>query len=747
MGGKVSRVMNKIMLGVALATSVPPTPRVMAQETSENQTQETQFMKYVELISRAVNAEKVDSKKLREAIDQVAKESRTGTSINYETGKIEVTANNVYRLCEKGYKLGADDEIKGEFLLGRLKTYPEDKKSQLEGEMHKVLTKGPNKIRLAAIEGANYMDTNQIAVDVLQLMFDKDTVIANSAMQKSLELKSTPNILLTVLELRGKSEERIKLYNIAIIYYLKNNDQIMGGKIVEGLENEKKEDVLTSVVKLIEETDMIYMQELRNMAISRVNDYPELMGSLYINSLFRSYNEGKPMNISGDLGLLTEKYKKAGNKAKGEINRMTGAWYAVDALSKQDEDSLATAADTMVSRIDNEDSPEARAGGVEGLAYICIAWSDTNKYNYLNILRSMVTNKNKDKDEVAEVRAAAAVGLGRNGYGDALNDLATTMGNTNEDRVVREGCARGIYELFLKNPGPFNVGGIEENAKNEVRSINEGKGSGVVLNYLLTILANMRHSTPENKGLLVKTNDGEIVKIDVVEKPTNSEVPDSFWGVTESDVTKSDKKEMQDGYEGWAKYMGNMARENLLTEEDAKKVMGGLDKIYTYAKEKKGEEKAKLYEALVGAYSAMSTNYQKNEGADKVAPYSAMSTNYQKNEGADKVAQMLEEMVNEENWPAVEKLLRILREDLVVTSDKKQMYGVAQNQSIINIASKIVEMPVPPSVKGEAIKILLKYKAPIRISLNIEPEWPWEQRYVVLVSPNVFWKGVEPLLA
>ncbi|MGC8899772.1 MAG: hypothetical protein ACP5KP_04645, partial [Candidatus Micrarchaeia archaeon] len=635
MGGKVSRVMNKIMLGVALATSVPPTPRVMAQETSENQTQETQFMKYVELISRAVNAEKVDSKKLREAIDQVAKESRTGTSINYETGKIEVTANDVYRLCEKGYKLGADDEIKGEFLLGMLKTYPEDKKSQLEGEMHKVFTKGFKEIRLAAIEGANYMDTNQIAVDVLQLMFDKDTVIANSAMQKSLELKSTPNILLTVLELRGKSEERIKLYNIAIIYYLKNNDQIMGGKIVEGLENEKKEDVLTSVVKLIEETDMIYMQELRNMAISRVNDYPELMGSLYINSLFRSYNEGKPMNISGDLGLLTKKYKKANDEAKGEINRMTGAWYAVDALPKQDKGSLATAAKEMVSRIDNENSPEARAGGVEGLAYICIAWSDTDKKNnYLNnILRRMVTNK----DEVAKVRAAAAVGLGRNGYGDALNDLATTMGNTNEDRVVREGCARGIYELFLKNPGPFNVGGIEENAKNEVGSIKNDKGSGVVLNYLLTILANMRHSTPENKGLLVKTNDGEIVKIDVVEKPTNSKVPDSFWG-----VTKSDKKEMQDGYEGWAKYMGDMARENLLTEEDAKKVMEGLDKIYTYAKEKKGEEKAKLYEALVGAYSAMSTNYQKNEGADKVA-------------------QMLEEMVNEENWPAVEKLLRILR--------------------------------------------------------------------------------------
>jgi len=714
MRGNIKRLMNNIMLGVALASSTVPDVKLRAKETSQEQAQETQFMKDTDLISKAAEGQNVDVEELKQAINRVSKESQAGTRMDYNEGKVKRVSDDAYALFSRGYEKGANDKIKGEFLKGMLMTYPEEKKKEVERKLHEILTESKSKdLVLAAIEGANHMDTDQIAVDVLQRMFDKDEEIVKNAMDKVLELKATPGVLLKVRERRGGDEDRIKIDNIAIIYELKYNDGRMGRALADALSKETSKNVLASDLRLIQETDMIFLPELRRMAIEKVDQYPEIMGSFYITSLFGSYREGK-LNIgdmSADLGDLTEKYEKANDKAKGEINRMIGAWYAVNAFLTQKEDLLARAANDMLGKINNEESVEARVGAVEGLAYICTAWNDSTKYEYLNkVLRGMV----KNEKEAPEVRAAAAIGLGRNGYGDALNDITTIM-ETSEDKVVREGCARGIYELFLRNLVVFNVGGIEENAQKEVERINTGKGSGVVLNYLFIILANMRHSTHENKGLmLVKNNDGDITGIEVVEKPKRSKVPEIFW-----DVIESDKKEMQDAYEGWARYMASMARENLLTEKEADQVISGLDKIYEYAKREKGEEKANLYEALVEAYSAMSTNYQKDDGGN--------------------VAKMLKEMIDEGNQPVCVRMLRVLREDLVSTADKSQVYGIGQKEEIARQASEIVDRKaLLPSLRGEAMMLLIKLKALITISLNIEPEWPWQTAYRARMTEKAY---------
>jgi HEAT repeat protein len=714
MRGNTRRVINKIMLGVALSISPVPDVKLRAEETSQEQAKETQFMKDIDLISKAAGGQDVNVEELKQAINRVSKESQAGTTMDYSKEKVKRVSDDAYTLFSKGYEKGANDKIKGEFLKGMLRTYPEEKKKEVERELDKILTQSKSKdLVLAAIEGANYMDTDQIAVDVLQRMFDKDEEIVKNAMDKVLELKATPNVLLKVRGGRGGDEDRIKIDNIAIIYELKYKDGRMGRALADALSKETSKNVLASDLRLIQETDMVFLPELRRMAIEKVVQYPEIMGSFYITSLFGSYREGKLniADISADLGALTEKYEKANDKAKGEINRMIGAWYAVNVFLTRKEDFLTTAANNMLGKINSERSVEARVGAVEGLAYICTAWNNSTKYEYLNkVLREMVTNEK----EAPEVRAAAAIGLGRNGYGDALNDIINTM-ETSEDKVVREGCARGIYELFLRNPVVFNVGGIEENAQNEVERIKTGKGSGVVLNYLFIILANMRHSTHENKGLmLVKNNDGDIIGIEVLQKPKRSKVPDIFW-----DVTESDKKEMQDAYEGWARYMASMARENLLTEREADTVISGLDKIYEYAKGKKGEEKANLYEALVGAYSAISTNYQKDDGG--------------------KVAKMLKEMIDEGNQPVCVRMLRVLREDLVSTADKNQVYGIGRKEEIARQASEIVDRKaLLPSLRGEAMMLLIKLKAPTTISLNIEPEWPWQPVYRVRITEKAY---------
>ncbi|GEM_PF-2117849 len=718
MGGNTKRIINKIMVGVALASAPYPSTLIAKEKENHAETQtKDKKEKYWEIIKTAKDGGSVDINELREAIENIAAAAKGERYLDFASQEYKSVADDVYAVYYGGWKnKGSQDEVRVEFLKGMAIVDPKKAAREVENAIN-----DKNKtIAIGAMEAAIYVDSKQAAVNILYRIFDDEPEIVNQAYKSLYMMKSTPDALPGVMNTTGKTDRLITYLDIVVNYYLITNDKKMANILLSGLENEKREEVIPYIVRAIEKTDILKSENVRKTALNRLlkGEYPDLMAEIYVESIKSACTEGPTLSSAEiDLAIaeINNEYERAKDKVRGNMNIVLAELYIARAFIGKDSQLPLQ---TFLDRINNGKGDEERVGAVKGLGRL-LEWSanSNTRTEYLRVLLDIY----KNEKENTHVRNAAAEGLGINAFDEAIGGFIENLENSN-DVALREGTAKALYLYNERKRFTYNVGGIEKVTAKEIKRITDeefakknGKGSGVVLNYLLIILGKTTYV--EKTGSAVKEYNSTNFGIDKdgkqVQKPEKSIIPDEIKGMME----KADE-EIKKAYAGILEYYGWLAKANLLTQEEANNLVAQVGTIYEYAKTKKGEERAELFKKIVFLSSALGTNYGNSSLGGVVAEI------------------LKETYVKEPDIAAY--TLRILRGDIVKDGKGKVSGGLATTDSFLSVLKTLEELPSTSDAKGERTHIMMLINELIiglmyrQVNIPVEREWPWEQRTVAV---------------